>query len=241
MLCPEKKNLEEYHLAHLLFSLTEVKNEGLSKKSAEEFFRKKFLSNLKKDPAFSGVTLEKELEDKYFLAKVEENEKTLRLLPTCVREKLNWENLLKFECCEREDKRILTPLAEQLLNKTDEIIARAKRESEEVMKKLRMDLDLDFFIGEIVTSIEKKEDRFIVWFENVSLVVDNYEVEKEDNFKVVKWNEEDPFSPYTMLRFARVIAEVGGIKLQLLFTSGDEFERLTHHEIIIKGKRVYKK
>ncbi len=237
-----KNILEEHHLSRLILSLTEIREASVDlEDKAKENFRNKFLSNLKKDPAFEGITLEKKLEDAYFFSKIEENERLINFLPNEILRNLKNSELLKFECCLIEDNKILTPFVEALLDGIEERLEKAKKESEKVLLKLEQRLELDFFLGEIVTKITENNEFFILHFGDVCLVLKGYKILKRDDFVITEWNEDDPFSPYAILRFAEVKENNGKLIVNLLFTLADEFEKFTQHEIVLECETLYKK
>ncbi len=234
-----KKTLEEHALMKLIYSLTLIDcTKEDETERAEKSYRKKFISSLKKDPAFEELLLKKEMEEEYFLAKVNENKKLIYLLPGEILGKIKNKEILKFERGKKEDLKILNSHAKTLYKKVSDLFDWASTVREGNNKKLKRKIEFESFLDKIVCDIREKGDKFIVETEYDLLICENCEMIKKEIFKINKWVEEEPFSPYTLLRAAELEEKGGKFTLSLLFMCADRFERKNYYEISIKCKNV---
>ncbi len=233
-----KKWASQYEQVRFIHCLKEFdgQNEAyldIEKRSKDEFFEK-----MAEDRELIAAVKKANLEDYFYQAQIERNEKVLSNLPKEIYDKIKDIQTIALGYACKQDIEFLTAYANNLLKKLEKLSNKANEITEIAEDYLPERFILDDVVGELVYEEYSNGKDYFLNIGGYEVCIENYEIIEREDFKINKWEEDNPLTLWTSLYAAELHFIDNSYQLHLLLIDGDIYENKRFWYFTLKGTNV---
>ena len=138
-----------------------------------------------------------------------------------------------------EDKIGLTPFAEKLLNEVEVEADKAKNLTEIAQNRLPEEFILDDVVGQFAYEEYSIGKDYFIDVGGYQICIENFEILQRENFKINKFEHDNPLALWTMLYSAELhYVSNENFELHLLFVNGDNHSNKQFWYFTLKGTNI---
>ncbi len=215
------KKHEQLRFIHCLkdFSVENLSYSAVKKKSKFDFYK-----DMETDEELFKAVFKNKIFNKLYNAKIERNKRAIYSLPKNIVSQIkNIKTLILGYACE-EDIKLLTDYANKTLIEVESKVKKANKISEIAEEYLNSKFILDNLIGELVYEGYENGKNYILNIGNYKICIENYEIIERENFKINKWEDDNPLTLWTAVHSAELhYISTNCYELHLLLVDGDKY------------------
>ena len=230
------KKQDLLRIIHCLKDYDEQKEsyEDIKRKSKNAYYLEMTI-----DEELAKIATNKSIVNNLYEAQVEQNKKLLLTLPKDIYSKLNNINTLYLGYASKEDKNLLSSYAKDLLVEVEKQVQNANKITEIAEDYLEEEFILDNIVGELVYNEYTNGKDYFISVGNYIICIENYEIIERENFKINKWEEDNPLTLWTSLYCAELhYINASNYELHLLMVDGDKYANQNYWYFTIKGTNI---
>ena len=201
--------------------------------------KQEFKKQISWDKELLKVAKNTDLLDNLHQARINNNEKLLKILPINVLETIKNKNALSLGFVSNEDRCILTAYAQSLLKEIKLKSRKAQRLNQIAIDYLPKEIDFDPIVGELAIKEYVKGKDFFISIGDFTSKIENYSVKNRDKFIINKWEEYNPLSLWTSVYTVELQKCVDNLfEISLLFLDGDKYDNVRLWEMTYCGTNI---
>lgn len=162
-----------------------------------------------------------------------------RRLPSDISERITDVRLLALGYASAEVKKLLKPYCAALRKKNRGLKSKARAETAAAFKRLAHAFDLTVYEGAFLTEIEEREDGVFLNFDGGNkITVKNGKIKQVEKPVVYRYDEDSPFSGWSMAESAELRFRGGVFALNILLLNADERGGIKVCRLTVEGTDV---
>ncbi|MBR2323065.1 MAG: hypothetical protein IKA54_05690 [Clostridia bacterium] len=230
---------EKYEQVRLIrrlkqFDANKLSYEEINNKSIDDFY-----NEISSDEELKRACLDKNVFDKLYQAKVEQNRKLLFSLPNDIFNAINDIKSVILGYANKQDKKFLTFYAEKILTGLEKEAEQVKQLNESVEDCLHEEFILDEVVGELVYEEYSSEKNYYINIGGLVVCIENYQILEREDFKINKWDTDNPLSLWTALYAGELhYGKDDNFELHLLLVDGDKYANKKYWYFTLRGSNV---
>ena len=234
-----KKWAEKREQVRMVHSLKEFDVQTTSYESIIGASRAEFCNSLSQDYELAKICLRTDVVDKLYESRLERDRKLILSLPKDVYNKITDIKSVILGYANDEDKKLLTAYADQALRVVEKEAEEANRLTEIAEDYLPEEFIVDEAVGELVYDEYSCGKDYFINVGCLRICVEDYQILEREEFKVNKWEEDNPLSLWTALDAAELhYLSNGCYELHLMLVDGDKYANKKYWYFTLKGTNV---
>lgn len=230
------KKCEQLKFIH---SLKDYDSKLETLKSLEEKSKEDFYNSLKEDEELEKLLKDNNLFDNLYRVHLDKNNNAISNLPNEIYSQLKYVKALKVGYSVIEDKSILNLYANKLRKEIESEVEKSNNITKIAEDYLPLEFNLDNYVGELVYEEYVKGNDYYLNVSGKEICIENYQIVERDNFRINKWEEDNPLSLWTCLYAGELeYLENGLFELRLLLVDGDKYAKEEYWYLTIRGTNV---
>lgn len=232
-----KKWVSQYEQVRFIHCLTEFDDKikshaDIQQRSKDEFFKK-----MSKDKELFSAVIKANLAENFYQAQIKRNEKVLSSLPKEIFDKIHTATIV-LGYASKEDKKVLMDYANNLLKELEKTADKANKTTEIAQDYLPEKFILDDVVGELVLEEYSNGKDYFIKIGGREVLIENYEIIEREDFKINKWEDDNPLTLWTSLYSAELHFRDSCYELHLLLIDGDIYGNKKFWYFTLKGTNL---
>ena len=237
-----KEWVNKQNLIRLINCLKEYDEQKESYEEIKIKSKNAYYLETKSDKELAKIIKNGNLFDKLYEMQVQTAKNTLLNLPKEITNKINNINSIYLGYATKEDNYLLSIYAKRLLVEVEKQAQKANNITEIAEDYLPNEFILDEFVGELVYKEYSKDENYFINIGGSEICIENYEIIERENFKINKWEENNPLTLWTALNCAELhYINNDNYELYLLMVDGNKYGNQKFWYFTIKGTNIKRK
>ncbi len=234
-----KKWAEKHNQVRFIHALKQFNAQKMTQENVILESKNNFYNNIEKDFESIKRFHKTEVIEKLFKTKINKNKELILSLPKSISDKITDINTLIFGYANKEDKKLLTSYAKDILNIIEKDAERANILTEIAEDYLPEEFTLDKLVGELAYQEYSNSKDYFFNIGGLTICIENYQIIEREKFKINLWEENNPLTLWTTL-YAGELYYISNnrYELHLLFIDGDKYANETYWYFTLSGTNI---